>query len=341
MSRKKKLLIRLAIIGGIILLAKADFSRETWTTILVFAIPIALFYTWYEIRTLEIDKVCQSIGARFRSIERHLGLLDIPNEKDLIAKPVAYKIHLGLLPHWEKILEKLAEQNEQKPNGFLEEILNDKELGIEKGKGLFGKDFWFDIYQDEFSGMRQIWSHDHKALVDGCSITGRLFEPWTIFSHIEPKKYAANYIRQSLTLTPHRAWFDRLSCKNDVFKDGKLSKIPYYNIIQLLLELGKGFEATEYAIKQFPKELQKKLEESNIRYDHEPYSFQAYGTEFDFSKDEDFDTDEHGWNDEQWFKDRDVKLYQEMADYHVFHAPYYSVSISLKIFKPPHLPYRF
>lgn len=61
-----------------------------------------------------------------------------------------------------------------------------------------------------------------------------------------------------------------------------------------------------YAIKQFPKELQKKLEESNIRYDKEPYSFQDYGTEFDFSKDENFDINEIGWNDEQWFMDRGV-----------------------------------
>jgi hypothetical protein len=52
--------------------------------------------------------------------------------------------------------------------------------------------------------------------------------------------------------------------------------------------------------------LQKKLEESNIRYDNEPYSFQDYGTEFDFSKDENFDINEIGWNDKQWFMDRGV-----------------------------------
>ena len=350
MSNRKKVLIWLVIIGSIIFLANADLSRETWTSILSFTVPLALFlYIRYEIKTLEIDKICQSINKRFRLIEHRIGCGD-SDEKSKIAKPVAYKIQLGLLPHWEKILEKLAEQNEQKPDDFIEEILNDKELGIKKREGLFGKYFWFDIYQDEFSGIRQVWSRHHKALGDSWSIKGFLFEPWPRSIFYPPpekyKKYIANYVSQYLTLAPHFARFDWLNgqglfpAKNDVFKGGKIAKIPYYDIIQLLLEIGKGFDVADNAIQQFPKELQKRLEESNIRYDNEPYSFQDYGTEFDVSKDEDFDRNESGRNDEQWFKDRGIKLYQEKVDSHVFHTPHYSVSISLMIFEPPHLPYR-
>ncbi|MBW8040002.1 MAG: hypothetical protein FVQ85_08395 [Planctomycetes bacterium] len=342
MSNKKKALICLVVIWGIGLLVKTFLSQKIGTWILYFvAITVVWWFIEYVvIETLAIDKMCKSIDRRFRRIEHTLGLLDDDtNEKDLIAKPVAYKIHLGLLPHWEKILERLAEQNEQKPDSFfeeisnyLEEISNDKELGIEKGEGLYGKSFWYDIYQDELSGMRQVWSHEHKTLVDGCLVEGRLFEPWPIYEH---KKYTANYVKQRLTLLPYTARFDRLSCENDVFKDGKIAYIPYFDIIKLLLELSKILTPHSYAIQKFPKELQKKLEESNIRYDNEPYSFWDYGTESDFSKDEDFDINEIGWNDEQWFKDRGIKLYQKMADSHVFHAPFYSVSISLEIFEPP------
>lgn len=356
MSNRKKVIIWLVVIGGIVFLAKANLSQETRTAILLFTVSVALFwYIRYEIKTLEIDKVCQSIDRRFRLIERHLGLLDVPNEKDLIAKPVAYKIHLGLLPHWEKILEKLAEQNEQKPDDFIEEILNDKELCIEKGVGLCWKDFWFDIYHNEFSGMRQVWSHQHKTLVDSWVIKGFLFEPWSMLSGAIPKKYIYNYVSQQLTLTPYGAWFEKFYSENDVikgktvtlstgtpyndvFKGGKIANIPYFNIRKLLLELGKGFEAAEYAINQFPKELKQKLEENNVKYDNEPYSFQDFGNE-SCRENEDFGSNEHEWNKKQWFKDKGVKLYQRMVDSHVFHTPYYSVSIGLEIFEPPRLPY--
>ncbi len=356
MSNWKKALIWLVVIAGILYLYFGNLNKGTKTIICIWAgVSFILWLIHHEIRALELDKMCQSIDRRFRCIEHRIGLVDDTDEKMIIAKPVAYKMHLGLLPHWEKILEKLAEQNEQKPDDFIEEILNDKELGIEKGEGLSWKDFWFDIYQDEFSGMQQVWSHQYKTLVDGWVIKGRLFEPWPMLSRAVPKKYTYNYVRQPLTLTPYSAWFEQFYSENDVikgrtatpytdtpyndvFKDGKIAEIPYFDIIKLLLELGKILTPHCYAIRKFPKELQQNLEKSNIRYDNEPYSFQNYGTEFDFSKDEDSDTNEIGWNNEQWFKDKGIKLYEKTVDSHVFHTPYYSVSISLEIFEPPRQP---
>jgi hypothetical protein len=275
------------------------------------------------------------------------------NEKDRIAKPVAYKIELGLWPHWDKILEKLAEQNGQKPDDFLEEI--GKELGFEKGvfpkkpdgdlyTGLFKEHFYFKIYRDELSGMKMVWSHHHKSLVDSPTIFGNIFEPCSRL--IYSKKYASHYVTRALKFGPEGARFDRFydpflfsPIKNDVFEDGKVAYIPFYDIIQLLLELGKGFDAAGFAIKQFPEELKQRLEKNNIEYNNQALSFLDGGIR---KGDVEFDRSEHDRNNEEWFKNRGVKLYKQILDVnnahtlddsHVFHAPYYSVSINLEIFK--------
>lgn len=336
-------------------LVQTLFSQKIGTVILFLAFFLFVYWSIEElIETSEIDKKCRSINKRFSLIEKRLGLLDETDEKDLIAKPVAYKIQLGLLPHWEKILEKLAEQNEQKPDDFIKEIVNDKELGIETGEGLYWKDFWFNIYQDEYSGMRQVWSHHHKAMADSWLIQGHLFEPWPIISLSTPKKYTYNYVSQLFTLTPWRACFERFYSENDVikgrtvnpntgtpyndvFKDGKIAEIPYFEITKLLLELGKILTPHDYAIKQFPKELKQKLEENNVKYDNESYSFS-----FNNLNTNNGDSDKSGldrWNNTQWFKDRGVELYQDTVESHAFHTPYYSVSISLEIFESTNLPY--
>jgi hypothetical protein len=277
-------------------------------------------------------------------------------EKDRITKPVAYKIELGLLPHWDKIFEKLAEQNEQKPEDFVKDIQNlmagdqaasdtiqnpavkdlDEAIysSIGKREGLFGKEFWFDIYQDELSGMRLVWSHRLKHMLDRPVMSGHLFEPWPFLSC--PKKYPYNYVSRHIELKPNGARFDDdhlSSVENDVFENGRVAYVPFDDIIQLLLELGKGFNAAGYAIKQFPEELKQRLEKNNIEYNNQPLSF-LYGG---ISKgDVEFGRSEHDRNNEEWFKNRGVKLYKhdfEIGDAHVFHAPYYSVSINLKIFE--------
>lgn len=227
----KKGFIWLIVIGGIGFLINISFSQEVRVWMLVFA---GIIFIWGFFRdddkALEINKMFQSIDNRFLQIERYLGLLNEANEKDRIAKPAAYKIHLGLLPHWKKILEKLAEQNGQKPDDFLEEILNSKELGIKKGEGLFEGDFWFDIFQDEFSGMKQVWSHHHRAIVDGHTIAGRLFEPWPFFSC--PPKYASNYVSRLLTLT-HWSIGLTQDCHLVKMTYLRMEKLPRYRIMEL------------------------------------------------------------------------------------------------------------
>lgn len=107
----------------------------------------------------------------------------------------------------------------------------------------------------------------------------------------------------------------------------------------MLLELGKGFDAAGYAIKQFPEKLKKELEESNVEYDNEPFSFRPGRANNDLSKStdlyegKDLDKSEHGWSDKEWFKNKGVKLYQQKVNYHAFHTPYYSISIGLEIFR--------
>ena len=316
MSRKKKIFISLVVIVGVLYLSFGNPRKETRTAISVIAGGLAIAWI-IQHEGREIDERFRKIDNRFRRIENSLGLLYDADEKEQLSRPVSYKISLGLLPHWEDILKKLADQNKQQPDEFLEAIFKDQDLGIKKRECLFGKDFWFVIFNDEISGMQQVWSNQHKNFVDCPEVYGRIFEPWPLLG---PGKYATNLVSKHLTLNPRRAGFDA--------KDGDIANIPYSDILRLLLDLGKyTYGGAEYAIKEFPEQLKKKLQENNVRYDNNPWSFR-----FKNNGGENSDKVEHGLNNDEWLRNKGAKLYQQGVDQHVFHTPYYSVSISLEIF---------
>jgi len=322
MSRKKKALIWLVVIAGILYLSFGNPSKETITLVIV----LAGFYVLLWVINHEIKSFTDELDRRLRKVENHLGLLSEydADEKERLSRPVSYRISLGLLPNWAEIIKKLAEQNKQKPDEFLKEIFEDKELGIKEGEGLFGKYFWFVISKDELTGMDWIWSCHHKNFVDRPEIEGWIFESWPFSLVTRPtvQKYGDNLVTRSLQLSPRGARF---------VGEEKIAEIPYYDILRLLLDLEKYTDGgTMHSIKEFPEELRKEFEENSIRYDNDPWSFLYYRED----EGDDFDKSENQLNNDKWLKNKGVKLYNRYVDCHVFHAPYYSVSIELNIFTP-------
>ena len=338
MSNRKKALIWLVVIWGIGLLVKAFLSPKIGTWILYLAgLFLVAWFIEEVIKTLEIDKMCKSIDRRFRRIEHPLGLLDDTNEEYMTSKPVSYRIELVLMPQWEEILKKLADQNKQKPKEFIDEIFKDEKLNLndeyEKNAGLFNKWFRFFIFQDGVSGMQQIWSDYHKTFLDEIKVEGQVFAGLDILSvlskHSDKSKYSDKLVSKPLALTPSSAYFEISEFKSHV-----LSSIPYRDIIRLLRYIGKNTGlGTQYAIKRFPDELKKELEKYKIVYKIETPSLDEHVI------DENFNGSVSEYNNKsKWAKDKDVELYDQQVESHIFATQYYSLSISLETFEPPRQP---
>lgn len=327
MSNRKKGLVALIVIGAIGLFTKNFISPKIGGWILSFA---AITFLWWLIEyiilpSLEIDKICNSIDNRFRRIEKPFGLLDDVDEEDVSSKLISYRIKLVLMPQWEEILKKLASQNNQHPDEFIKEIFNDDTVD----KGLFGKWFRFVIFQDEISGIQQIWSDYHKTFLDTVNVEDQIFKGFDFLSVLskdsDKSKYSDNFVIRPFGVTPCLAYFAR------DFGGDTLSKIPYYEIIRLLKYIGKN--TYQYAIKRFPDDLKKELEENKITYKVETSPLDDYIIDENFSgKPNEYN------NNKKWAKDRGIELYDFTVEKHIFETQYYSISINLETFEPSQQP---
>jgi hypothetical protein len=267
---------------------------------------------------------------RFHRIENFLGFYGYENEniEERLSRPISYEVYLILIPHWVKIFEEFARRRKHGPE-VLEKVFEGRKLDIEQRKALWGKDFRFRIFKNETSGMRQIWSDHHKKFVNGIEVSGEIFEPSDQLPELTNlnENYIMHEVPTGIECTP-----EGLSLEGGfLFKSVTLAQIPYRSILRLLLNLSKYDDwGADYAIKKFPRELEKKLDENNIQYDNKPW--RHLWEDDDIKVDEDFDSNPHHLNNEEWFKKEGVQLYNQDADGHAFHTPYYTVSISLRIF---------
>ena len=248
-----------------------------------------------------------------------------------VSKSISHKLVIGLSPNWDSILKKLADQSKQKPEDFIQEIYKDEKLNlnnnVEKESSLFGKSFRFVIFYHAVSKVYQIWSDHDKTFVDEVKIQGMVFGSSSI-SWIGHKKYSDNLISKPLILTPEYAAFDTYLAPDELILN-KLATIPYYHILTLLLDIGKRDPlATAQVIKKFPEELQKELDENNVKYEPEV----ELSTSPD-EKDEDFNKSDLVLNRSEWFLNKGVELYEQEAEWHKFSTPYYSVLFDLEIFE--------
>lgn len=244
-------------------------------------------------------------------------------------KPVSYKLVVVLSPNWDNILKKLADQNKQKPEEFIEEIFRDEKLDlnndIDKEASLFGKSFRFVIFYHGISQMYQIWSDHLKTFVDEARIDGRVFGASGL-SWIGHEKYSDKLVSKPLILTPEYVAFDTYWVPE--LRLHELARIPYHHVLRLLLHIGKENSwAPAHAIKKFPKELKKELNENNVKYEPEvPLS------PVPVEKGEDFDKSDLELNKSEWFVNKGVELFKQEVEYHKFSTPYYSVLFNLEIF---------
>jgi hypothetical protein len=335
MSNWKKALIWLVVIAGILYLYFGNLSKETKTGIGIFAGACILAWFLKRVIDSEVGKIDYKLcwmDRRFRRIENFLGFsnTDNMNMEERLSRPISYEVYLLIIPHWVEIFEEFARRRKHSPD-VLKKVFEGGELDFEQRKALWGKDFRFRIFQNETSGMRQIWSDYHNKFVDGIIVNGEVFDASDNLPNLTNlnKEYINHEVPTGIECTP-----ERLSLEGGfLFKSVIMAQIPYRRILKLLLNLAKyDDQGIDCAIKKFPEELKKEMDENSVQYDNDPWTFLHLLDDDDAQVDEDFDSNPHHLNNEEWFKKEGVQLYEHCIDWHAFHTPYYTVSVSLRVF---------
>ena len=242
-------------------------------------------------------------------------------------KTVSFKLDVNIWPKWDTILEKLAAVNNEDKEKFLSGIMDDKKLNISRTSGLCGKSFRFIMFKDGVSQMEQIWSDWHKTFLDSIEVSDQIFnrENGLLFSGEWPKKYRPNNISDPsiinpLVITPEFIGFNSILPDGSVLEEEKLSRIPFKNILSFFINLHVKYDIEMYAIKSFPHELQKKLDENKVEYKLD--SPEDYGTGSQLNT-ELIKMDIPKGNGA-------FEVYNQRMLFHSFYSKYYSLHLKLR-----------
>jgi hypothetical protein len=324
----------LVLIAGALCVFLLDeyISKKTRNAIALFG--GACIFVWFlgeaiksGVRDVETGLVW--LTKRVARIENALQEPRTDNIEERLSRPVSYELRLILIPHWIEIIEEFARRRKQSSEALFA-VLEARAADYKDRKGLCGKDFHFRIFGDEASGLRQIWSDHDRTFVDRIIVSGDVFDPGDqlpVLSDLH-EKYIQHEIPTGIECTPGGL---SLTGESFFFKSFPLAMLPYRRIERLLLNLGKCDDwGAEHAIKTFPKQLQKEMDENSIKYDNDPYGFEDDDVK---ESDTDLDRSDDRLNAEEWFKSEGIELYDEQdIDWNAFHAPYYTASFCLKVF---------
>jgi len=306
MSKFKK--ISFWIVGAVLILwlINSDLSAGSKLSIIIGIIVYALI--------IEQNK-------RFRKIENAIGILADPKSEDQTHKPLSYKTSIIIEPEWDKIIQKLAEENKVSIESLYKIIENDKKLSLLEEQRLFGKNFRFVYFHDGISNLEQIWSDHYKTFIDELGIRGHIFHGKNIFSW---DSKGDTKFSDRVVITPRFLGFDTIMPDGSVMDEDMIAKIPFGQIISFFLELQRRmfWEGAMYKVKKFPKNLADELKKNKVKY--EAWDYEDYGTGVEASND---------LVENEWTKNNSVEIYDQKMISHIFKSPYYSIRLSIEVFE--------
>ena len=249
---------------------------------------------------------------------------DISEIKETLNKK-SFKLNISIVPNWHEIINIIAEQDITQFEKYFKEIKNDIELNIEDDKSLYGKSFNFSYFYNGISKMEQIWSENYHTFVDDIEIQGNIYYSIHNLKCLSLDKYKFNKIVKNLMIDCYIIRPDYIGIRNDIFilDNNKLSKIPFWEIIDFLLELDKNNCYQMRKIKVFPYDLSKLMELNGVNYDvseiPNPYGTDEKEVLIDLESD--------------WVKKNGIQIFNRIIDSHVFKTKYYTLYLKMNIFE--------
>lgn len=193
----------------------------------------------------------------------------------------AYRIKLAVCPKWEAILPIVPEEYAKYPSSFFAKMMDDSELEIDKEQSLLNKEFHYTIFEDEASGMSQVWSHLDKSFVDDMDVVGNIVSGniEKIQEKYKVKKGILN--ARALIIRPWEIGYAHEVIPDiDMDRDRILSQIPYGETLHHLKKLHAAWGGAMKGILKFPDKLQKEFDKYGVKY--ETWDNQDWGTGLEF-----------------------------------------------------------
>jgi hypothetical protein len=268
---------------------------------------------------------------RFKRIEKYVNLSNNSPENIDDIKPVSYQAEVSVDLEWGKVIcwcfPKLKTNKEAWD--FVDSLQEDSELKLDlnKGAGLFQKDFQFVEFYDGVSGLNPVWSYHSQGFTDDLEVKGWVLGDWGNSMKIR-NKFPDNRIHRLMVISPSFIGF-RSDLPDGYMGDkDKISQFPYHSVINFFANFQKnsdkiGLEPGNSMVKKFPEKLQQIFDKYQIKYD--PSGYEDYGCGVGPKKE---------LVKSKWLEEKGIELYQQRMKSHTFKTPYYTVTIRLKFFSP-------
>lgn len=236
----------------------------------------------------------------------------------------AYRIKLAVCPKWDAILPIVPQEYVECPSSFFAKMMDDPELEIDKEQSLLNKKFHYTIFEDEASGMSQVWSHLDKSFVDDMDVFGDIISG--NIDKIQEKYKVKKGILNNLDTFVIRPYEIGYACDLIPFYiyrciDRTLSQIPLDSILHHLKKLHTAYGEDMRGILKFPDELQKAFDDRGVKYE----TWDTYRAEFE-GKPLEPEFAKH-------VKEKSgFEISHDTMHNHVFSTEYYYIQINIKIF---------
>ncbi|HOY10181.1 MAG TPA: hypothetical protein PLB05_08925, partial [Candidatus Omnitrophota bacterium] len=179
----------------------------------------------------------------------------------------AYRIKLAVCPKWDAILPIVPQEYVKCPSSFFAKMMDAPELEIDKEQSLLNKEFHYTIFEDEASGMSQVWSHLDKSFVDDMDVFGDIISG--NIDKIQEKYKVKEGILNNLDTFVIRPY--EIGYSPEVIPYGKhylyrtLSQIPLDSILHHLKILNAAWGEDMRGILKFPDKLQKAFDDNGVK----------------------------------------------------------------------------
>jgi len=264
-------------------------------------------------------------------LSKKIDLLQtVPERIADLEKPLnhnySYRLAVSVEPDWMAILGKITSEHKIELESYIKEMKKDLEINDEFC--LAGKKFGFTSFYSGLTNQELIWSDYFKCFVKDFDINGRMFdnENRILWSFLDGK-YKDSPFSKVIKISPWGIGFD---LDEFLFPKETMSEIPFELLGTFFLKVGLETGASNWIVKRFPEKIEKKLSESNIKYEAWIDSTIDHGNNQSLLE-KNGEVLKDGITESSWLNRNGVELFRERTRGHGFIGQYCSIFISLEV----------
>jgi hypothetical protein len=260
-------------------------------------------------------------------ISRNSGFRRIVTFPNFKRRPFVYRVRLTMEVNAEGFIDKKFDKDTDLMR-FIEKLYNDKSLEVDKEYSLLGRVFCYTIIRDEHTGLDLIFNETEKGFEDEIEVRSQLLS-CNADKLKENYGLSGEYWNTNFAMSESALGFPDKYAPGASGVENPISQIPTEAIISTLTRLKIYWGDPMYAVKKFPPELQKALDENKVKY--ETWDNEDYGIGVEFAAKE---MDKKIARKIQ--RKTCFEIYDEKLRTHIFSTKYLTVSLNIKFMDDPY-----